>query len=351
MVKPSSNNRSNTERGAGKSCILCGSNGELLYHGLNDRFSNVPGAWDLRRCSDERCGLVWIDPMLTGEYFDKAYRDYYTHPAREAPQGPTPLKKIFYAARAGYIGSRLGYPAPRWQRFLGAACYLHPGARVHAESNFAYQPAPAKDSRFLEIGFGSGKVLKVMSDAGWDAEGVDTDALSVDEARKNGLKASKGTLEGQKYPDNSFDVISMSHVIEHVSAPVALLQECRRILKPGGRLVIATPNLQSLGHRLFKASWLHLDPPRHLFLFDAATLKKTVLRSGLDIETSRTTVRGAGTTFLASNDIRKYRTHAVNRKRTVFEKSISHLFYYIEWAVLKLRPLLGEELLLTARKR
>jgi hypothetical protein len=69
-------------------------------------------------------------------------------------------------------------------------------------------------------------------------------------------------------------------VLEHLPNPLAALHSTFRILKPGGQVSIATPNLNSVGHRHFGRHWLHLDPPRHLVLFDAATLRNALERCG-----------------------------------------------------------------------
>src|SRR5258708_36641931 len=98
-----------------------------------------------------------------------------------------------------------------------------------------------------------------MRRLGGDAEGVDVDPLAVENARARGLPVRLGDLAAQRYPADHFDAIYMSHVIEHVHDPVALLSECRRVLKVGGRLVALTPNVESWGHRRFQRAWAPLD--------------------------------------------------------------------------------------------
>ena len=63
------------------------------------------------------------------------------------------------------------------------------------------------------------------------------------------------------FDTDGFDAVTMSHVIEHVPDPVAFLDKCRRVLRPGGRLVLSTPNVRSLGHKRFRQSWRGLEPP------------------------------------------------------------------------------------------
>ena len=136
--------------------------------------------------------------------------------------------------------------------------------------------------RLLEIGSGSGVFLNGMQLLGWQVEGIDVDPEAVAIARnKYSIEVRNGSLTEQKYPSGTFDAVVMSHVIEHVPDPRALLSECRRVLAPGGTLVITTPNVRSLGHRRFQSAWVCLDPPRHLNIFSLNSLGTMVTDSGL----------------------------------------------------------------------
>jgi SAM-dependent methyltransferase len=69
-------------------------------------------------------------------------------------------------------------------------------------------------------------------------------------------------------------------VIEHLADPIGELKECRRILKPSGSIVIATPNANGLGHLAARRHWLGLDPPRHLQIFTPNALTRMLATSG-----------------------------------------------------------------------
>src|SRR5208283_4697550 len=113
-------------------------------------------------------------------------------------------------------------------------------------------------------GCGDGRFLALMRDAGWDVYGIEPDPVAAKVAQRElGTSVTVGALEDAGFPDEAFDAVTLSHVIEHVHDPVALLAECRRVLKPDGSVVIVTPNIRSLGHQKFQSLWRGLEPPRH----------------------------------------------------------------------------------------
>src|SRR5207249_6393552 len=97
-----------------------------------------------------------------------------------------------------------------------------------------------------------------------------------------------GTVDDAPFPDHAFDVLTCRHVLEHISAPLAFLKALARLLQPGGRLVIVTPNADSLGHRFFGCDFYSLDPPRHLILYTPAAVRRLLEQTGLRIRSLRT---------------------------------------------------------------
>ncbi|HEV2169768.1 MAG TPA: methyltransferase domain-containing protein, partial [Candidatus Binatus sp.] len=177
--------------------------------------------------------------------------------------------------------------------------------------------------------------------------GVDFDAKAVANARSKGLNVHLGSVEDLKLPDASFDLILMSHLIEHVYDPVGLLRECRRLLRPCGRLIVATPNSESLGHAKFGANWLLLHPPRHLYLFNPDNLAAMTRAAGFSTIKTRTGTRGADGVFFFSN----FRTHPENASDltpSVTERLAVLGAELWESAMLRVKPTCGEELVLEA---
>jgi len=294
--------------------------------------------------------LVWLDPMPLADEIAKAYRDYYTHAGVTQAEPTRP--SLFERVRDAYVRRHYGYASTPNQRWPALAIRLHPGWRAEADFSIHHQPAPAPGTRLLDVGCGDGTALLRLRQLGWTGlKGIDPDPLAVTRARAQGLDVERGTLTTHPFPDASFDVIAMSHVIEHVPDPVALLRECRRILKPGGRLVVYTPNIQSWGHRRFQEHWFALEPPRHLYLFRPDNLRQVLERSGpWTVEVLRTTVRGAVVIRTASDDIGRHGSAVMGRGRTPSERVKSLVYLYREAAMLRLRPWVGEEILLMAAK-
>lgn len=116
--------------------------------------------------------------------------------------------------------------------------------------------------------------------AGWQIKGFDIDPKSVEIARSRGLDVNLGSFETLSQVSDCFEVITVSHVIEHVYNPKELLANCYRLLKPGGYFWIETPNISSFGHMHFKDSWLDLDPPRHLNIQTWQLLQQMLCEAG-----------------------------------------------------------------------
>jgi len=186
-----------------------------------------------------------------------------------------------------------------------------------------------------------------MRTLGWDVAGVDVDPQAVAVCRARGLSVFLGTLEEASFPDGSFDVITMNHAIEHVPDPLALLRECYRILSPGGYVVIVTPNVKSLAHRLFRENWLALDPPRHLCLFYLATLRKCVQAAGLRVIRAYTRSSMAMGIYECSRQIRLHGKAVPQGSRPDIG---ARAFAWMEKSLVAVGRDVGEEVCLLAQK-
>lgn len=333
-------------------CPLCETDGLPLYRDLKDRLFGVQGTWSLSQCLNPDCKAIWLNPMPVEQDLPKAYRTYYTHQT-QTHSDDNLARRLYSKAKRGYLASRYGYysdEVSRMDRVMGKAFFLHPGRRAKVDFEVFYLNSH-KGGRLLEIGCGSGAMLKSMVERGWQAEGLDFDPAAVANARQKGLTVHLGSMGDQNFSAGSFDAIVMSHVIEHVPAPRTLLQECHRVLKPGGRLVMITPNTESLGHHLFGANWRGLEPPRHLHLFNLMAAKKLVTSCGFKSASVTTTVRCANEIFIASRSVAETGGYRMGDMRTKSIQLWALSMQLWEWFLLRSRPNVGEELVIFARKQ
>lgn len=139
---------------------------------------------------------------------------------------------------------------------------------------------------FLDVGSGRGETLWAAKESGWNYDGIDPSRDFVEFGRKNlGVEARVGTLADMGYPDNSFDAIAMTGIIEHLYDPAAMLAEIHRILRPDGWLFLDAPNedglYMTIGNAYMKMrrkDWVVvLAPtfsPYHVQGFNPASLNK-----------------------------------------------------------------------------
>jgi SAM-dependent methyltransferase len=123
------------------------------------------------------------------------------------------------------------------------------------------------NGKAVDIGCGNGKFMRSMNSLGWKFEGVELNPLAVKACRSSGLRVFQGDLHAAAFENESFDLITARHVIEHIPNPANFMQEISRVLKKGGRLVIETPNSKALGRQWFGSDWYANDVPRHLVLY------------------------------------------------------------------------------------
>ena len=225
--------------GAGAQCLVCGS--------VRTDHMWTEGEWVLLQCA--ACDLVFVG-------------------------NPPDAERLadLYSFEAGFHDELTGASATAAADRVAAR---HLG-RVAAE-------APG---RLLDVGCASGRFLLAARSSGWEVSGVDLNDDTADLARQHELDVKTGTIDDLD-PETRFDVITMWDVVEHVLDPVALLSSANRLLAPGGRLFITTPNVDGLFPRAsyLVASkvgrWPHPEPPYHLSQFSDRTLRTALMLAGM----------------------------------------------------------------------
>jgi len=128
----------------------------------------------------------------------------------------------------------------------------------------------APGGRVLDVGCGRGVILGPLADRGFEVHGVEISAEAAQGADPRAEIRIASSLGDAGYEAGFFDQVVIWHVLEHVADPRGTLEEVARILRPGGRLIVAVPNFSSAQARWTGAAWFHLDLPRHLYHFPLA---------------------------------------------------------------------------------
>ena len=155
--------------------------------------------------------------------------------------------------------------------------------------------------KVLDIGSALGTLLAKLRDNGWHSTGVEISEAQAEYSRSR-FKLDIHTLKlsDNNFPDEQFNVILASHLIEHLNDPSAFLGEAFRILSPGGYIFITTPNISGLQAKLFKNKWRSAIFD-HLYLFSKKNLSSLLVKNGFKVERISTwggLAKGAGPAFL-----------------------------------------------------
>jgi SAM-dependent methyltransferase len=141
-----------------------------------------------------------------------------------------------------------------------------------------------KPGAVLDVGCGRGFTLSFLRDAGYRAVGVELLPQASLHARETlGLDVRDGDFLRLPFAAGEFDVIVFWHSLEHVNDPMRALDRARELLRPGGLLVIAVPNFESMQARLSGRRWFHLDIPRHYVHFSARGLRQALQQRGFRV--------------------------------------------------------------------
>jgi 2-polyprenyl-3-methyl-5-hydroxy-6-metoxy-1,4-benzoquinol methylase len=229
------------------------------------------------------CGLVYVWPQPSPEELAALYQAGGYHEA------------IDEAERRRYFARRL-------RQIEALAC----GTAAHGCAACGWGvPAPRPTAvggcatrRVLDVGCSKGYFLEAARDAGWEAVGLDLNRRAVEEAKSRGLDARQGDLAqlvaSGEWQGATFDVVTLFDVLEHMRDPRATLAACHEVLRPGGLLVLTTPDVGGLVPRVTYAlfgrtlgAWEHPTPPGHLVQFARRTLRQALAAEGFEVVRER----------------------------------------------------------------
>ncbi|TNE86143.1 MAG: class I SAM-dependent methyltransferase [Gammaproteobacteria bacterium] len=249
-------------------CPACGaSDGDEYIRAHDMVYGCSSRLWKYSMC--EYCGSLYLSPRPSEQYIEKAYASYHTHNSGEGVLGASTKKILSLYLDQGVMAGILWIIVTL---IFPIRLYLDAKSR-----GIKY----ISQGKVLDYGCGDGVFLSLCNTKKLLAYGTDFDPEAVREARKSGAFVEQGGYEiVKKMSAKEFDLVTISHVIEHVYNLDELLSECYRVLKPGGYLWLETPNPNAKGLRVFKENWRGLEPPRHLVLFSRHVLISKLKKLG-----------------------------------------------------------------------
>ncbi|MFZ2522904.1 MAG: class I SAM-dependent methyltransferase [Minisyncoccia bacterium] len=206
----------------------------------------------LYKCSE--CGLVFVSPQPTQQF----------------------LADTLYSYESGYQANRVEDLAKTQEP-----------ERVSFIYDYFEKVCPK--GKILDVGCGNGQTLYWAKKRGFDPYGIEVNKRTADHANKNGLPVYNGFLEDAPYDKNSFDLMFLGEIIEHINSPRDFIINCSSLLKNGGYVGITTPNLNCpwsktnyLLYKFFGIPWSSVTPPYHLFQFNDENLDRLMKEFGFD---------------------------------------------------------------------
>ncbi len=231
-------------------CNACGSDARQPYCPEN--------GLGLVQC--QRCGLVYVSPRPEAQELYALYGETYFHNDESGKVGYTNYIRDEANIRRTFTG--------RLKRLM------------------RHIPKPG---RLLDVGCAAGFFLSVAHAHGWQVTGLDVSSFAVEYTRQQfGFDARLGSLTDTPFDPESFDLITLWDVIEHVPDPKAYLAAAARLLPSGGVLALATPDVDSLPARLTGARWVGYKlSDEHIFYFSRTTLTRMLNEAGFDVIEAR----------------------------------------------------------------
>ncbi len=234
-------------------CGLCkGSNTVKLFTTCNIHgryILNKNDVFDIFRCDD--CGLVFVSDVVVNQaYYSKYYAQNYYYPSGS-----------FSTTAVGLL-SKISL-------------------KIKEKQILKYTKLDkSRKVRILDIGCGCGDFLVNLSHNRFEKFGIEINPDGFNACKNKSIKVYNQEIQDVDFEDNSFDVVTLWHVLEHFKDPVLVLKQVKRILSKNGVLIIATPNTDSLGFKFGNKFWFHLDSPRHLMLYNRKSITALLKQVG-----------------------------------------------------------------------
>ena len=226
-------------------CILCGERRGIVRE-------HCRGGYTVIQCAG--CSLCFVNPLPRREFLAGAYQQEYYVP---------------------WLNEQRKKRERMWKKRLKTLDLLS-----------------RRKGSLLDVGCGDGFFLELAGSEGWQPAGTDVSSFASAYGKGSlGLPIHQGELDEIGFSDATFDAITMWHVLEHTTDPVAVLREARRIIKKDGVLIVAVPNLNNIlsqwAYRVVKGRSMHFFDPEdrelHLYHFNARTITMALEKTGFTV--------------------------------------------------------------------
>lgn len=245
-------------------CPICQHNTFQMWHKaiFDDRYGH-PDLFNVIRC--KHCGLFLSTPRLNPDSTRELYRSYYP-----------PQKLVINQNRNAKNSSAVRYGLHQaFRRWINGD---HKTARL----------LPPGHGKVLDIGCGDGRSLVHLQSLGYTAVGLEVNADTVAYGQANGLDIRFGIIEQTQFQEAEFDIIIANQLIEHVTDLDAFFTNIHRALKPNGKIILSTPNGNSLYRRLCGRKWINWHIPYHQQIFTPNSLCLIAAINGLEVRKLKT---------------------------------------------------------------
>jgi len=241
-------------------CSIChSSNSEKLFMAANTHGRHVINQaehFQLYRCSE--CSNIFIGNIAVNKEY---YKKYY---------GP------------GYYESTIS-PRGLPGRVLEALAQRSFRIKERMITRYCGNKKSGGTISILDIGCGSGNFLQRFDPEKYERHGIEINREGYDLCYSKGLEVYNDNLLKIDFGERRFNAVTLWHVFEHLEKPLDYFQKIREILEKDGVFIFAVPNSDSLGFKLGRENWFHLDSPRHLFIPNMASIKHLCNKTGFSI--------------------------------------------------------------------
>lgn len=252
-------------------CRVCGGppisvfQGREMMFGLREKFEYF-------ECDACKCVQISEYPEDIARHYPTDYYAY-TQQAAAAPQGKlSRLKELMRRLVMEHSATRsIRLRMPSMRNWLSGEPYIR----------FCVERFPDASTRMLDVGCGAGNMVRSLRHWGFkNAEGVDPYIANHVLHRGKTLVWKRQLSEMAP----SYHCISFHHSLEHMPNQAGVLADARRLLAPGGVIIIRIPVAGTAAWRTYKENWVQLDPPRHFYLHSEASLRLLAQQSGLVVD-------------------------------------------------------------------